>query len=117
MSTATEAENAATITPAAMAASLQQLIASSPDPIVFVESSDHLLLALPLPIARRCHAIILKHLHSDLTPHGTALFTTITGEALARCVGYIQHEWREIERREGEARSAHAPEGTEEQRQ
>ena len=84
---------------AASAASLLSLIESSSEPIVFVESSDHILLALPLPIARRCHALITKHLHSDLTEHGTALITTVTGEAMQRCVGYVQHEWPEIERR------------------
>ena len=87
------------ISPQAMASSLLSLISSSPDPIVFVESSDHTLLALPLPIARRCQAIITKHLHADLTAHGTALFTTVTGEAMVRCVGYVQHEWKEIEKR------------------
>ena len=81
------------------AASLLSLIESSHEPIIFVESSDHILLALPLPIARRCHALITKHLHSDLTEHGTALISTVTGEAMQRCVGYVQHEWAEIEKR------------------
>ena len=81
------------------AASLLSLIESSSEPIIFVESSDHQLLALPLPIARRCHALITKHLHSDLTEYGTALIGTVTGEAMQRCVGYVQHEWAEIEKR------------------
>ena len=84
---------------ASSAASLLSLIESCSDPIIFVESSDHMLLALPLPIARRCHALITKHLHSDLTEYGTALISTVTGEAMARCVGYVQHEWQEIEKR------------------
>ena len=85
--------------PLSPSTSLHHLISSSPDPIVFIESSDHVLLALPLPIARRCHSLITRHLHSDLTPHGTALYSTITGDALIRCLGYVQHEWKEIERR------------------
>ena len=98
-STLTATAAAADPTALSSAASLLSLIESSSEPIIYVESSDHMLLALPLPIARRCHALITKHLHSDLTEHGTALITTVTGEAMQRCVGYVQHEWAEIEKR------------------